>query len=38
MAAAFGTDDFGAYLDQIYVGDTGGSLKARSVTVGRYGE
>jgi hypothetical protein len=34
MAAAFGTEDFGTYLDQIYVGDTGNDLTVAAVSIG----
>ncbi|MDR3277720.1 MAG: hypothetical protein LBT12_03015 [Oscillospiraceae bacterium] len=37
LAAAFGTADFAPFLDQIFVGDTGGELKVYAVTVGRAG-
>ena len=33
MVESFGTDDFGAYLDQLFVGDTGAELAVYSVTV-----
>jgi hypothetical protein len=33
IAAAFGTDDFETYLDQLYIGDTGMELKVYSVTL-----
>ncbi|MCL2124605.1 MAG: hypothetical protein FWH33_01290 [Oscillospiraceae bacterium] len=33
MVEAFGSDDFDAFLDQFYVGDTGSELKVYSVTV-----
>jgi len=32
MVTAFGTDDFEAFLDQLYVGDTGAELAVYSVT------
>jgi hypothetical protein len=34
MAAAFGTGDFVAYLDKIYIGDTGAELELYNVTIG----
>ena len=33
MVSSFGTDDFGTYLDQLFVGDTGAELTVYSVTV-----
>ena len=33
MISSFGTDDFEAFLDQFYVGDTGAELKVFSVTL-----
>lgn len=35
LVAAFGGEDFAAYLDQLYVGDTGSALRLHAVTVGR---
>jgi hypothetical protein len=35
MAAAFGTEDFPAFLDKLYVGDTGHDLTVYAVTIGR---
>ncbi|MDR3310929.1 MAG: hypothetical protein LBS90_06235 [Oscillospiraceae bacterium] len=34
LAAAFGTDDFAAYLDALYVGDAGEKLTVYSVVIG----
>ena len=34
MAAAFGSEDFAAYLDQVFVGDTGEALAVTAVTLG----
>jgi hypothetical protein len=38
MAAAFGGGDFAAYLDRLYVGDTGKELKVYAVTLGNFGD
>jgi hypothetical protein len=38
MASAFGTEDFSAWLDKLYVGDTGQELTVYAVTIGRQTE
>jgi hypothetical protein len=38
MAAAFGSEDFSAWLDKLYIGDTGQELTVYAVTLGRQKE